>query len=147
MVVRSKSSSESEHWSDETDGNGVFEFKTVTVALIRLVAAGIVDTTATGVAVTVTVVVVEVVVAATMVVLLVFVFVVVVAVIVDATFGLECSFAGRRFSLIFVESFKFISLARFLLTSIVFTEFEFKTDIFYKCATAFNSNAHFSHFI
>lgn len=107
MVVRSKSSSESEHWSDETDGNGVFEFKTVTVAFIGLVAAGIVAKTAVGAEV-VAVVFVNIVVA----------------------FGFRFSF-NCRFSLIFVVSFKFDSLAKLLLTSIVFKEFVFRTDIFF----------------
>lgn len=100
-VVRSKSSSESEHCSDDGNGALEFEFKTVTVALIAFVAAGILTVTVAPAVVVVVVV-----------------------------FDLECSF-NSRFSQIFVVSFKFFSLARLLLTSIAFTEFVFRTDIFY----------------
>lgn len=104
------------------DGNCALEFRTVTVALVGLVAAGIVAT------------VVVVAVVATVVVAIVAITAVAVATVVDVSggdgFDFEVSF-NSRFSQIFVVfSFKFVSLAKLLLTSIVFNGFVLKIDIF-----------------
>lgn len=102
------------------DGNCAFEFKTVTVALVGLVVAGIVATV-TAVAVAVAVTVATVVGAGA----------VDAVVVVGGGFDFEVSFNSRFSQNFAVISFKFVSLTKFvLLTSTVFIEFVLKIDIF-----------------
>lgn len=94
------------------DGNCALEFKTVTVALVGLVTAGMVAT----VTVVATVVAIVAAVAA--------------AVVCDGGFDFELSFNSPVFVVAVVISFKFVSLAKLFVASIVFAELVFKIDIF-----------------
>lgn len=98
------------------DGNCALEFKTVTVALVGLVTAGIVA------AVTVVATVVAIVAAAAA------------AAVVCGGFDFELSFNSPILVVVVVvfavRSFKFVSLAKIFVTSIVFAELVFRIDIF-----------------